>query len=160
MAGPPAGRRGRGRASSLGLVAISLGAITAVHGCGNGDPYLTVRDPDGDPVSTGVVTMYHGPHHCGWGDVTFLHLGWPVGHEIARDARMYVRDPDGILAGRTVATYVDDAPLPQKARFTGYTSDVGQVWLADDEEVAYLVSDEDGKQVEAWPRTKTVLGCD
>jgi hypothetical protein len=47
-----------------------------------------------------------------------------------RHPRMYVRDPEGVLDEQTVAGFQPDADLPA------------------------------GDQVEAWPRTKSLIGCD
>ena len=76
-------------------------------------------------------------------------------------ARTYVRDPEQELADQTVTDFEPAAELPSAAAFTGYSSDDGELWLdpARQDQVAYVVS-EDGGDVEAWPRTETLIGCD
>lgn len=68
-----------------------------------------------EDVDQETVEMYRGPDHCGWQGVTFLRLQAPAGQGLGRAARMYIRDPDGLLADQAVAPYDATATLPQGA---------------------------------------------
>ena len=144
-----------------GMFGLGL-AFMLLSACGDSDPRLTVRDRDGREADTKEIEVYRGPDHCGWEGVTFLRLGSPVGQNMGHVDRMYIRDPDGVLADQTVRKFNRRVTLPNDARFTGYASDPGQLWFARDDQdtVAYFVSDDGGRHVEAWPRTKAILGCD
>jgi hypothetical protein len=138
----------------------ALTCLVLAAGCGD-DDQVQVWTKDCTAQDTSVIESYRGSSHCDYEDVTFLHVGWPLGSTIDDEARMYVRDPDDVLADQTVTGYEPEAELPDAARATGYSSSVGELWLSnqDQDTVAYLVSD-DGDQVEAWPRTRTIVGCD
>jgi hypothetical protein len=142
-----------------GVLVLSFALLVA---CGERSPYLTVRDRDGRVADTSEIEVYRGEEHCGWQKVTFLRLGSRAGEEPHGEPRTYVRDPDGVLAHQTLVKYDGSTTLPNDARFTGYTSDAGTFWFARDDQdtVAYVVSNEGGKHVEVWPRTKTIVGCD
>ena len=138
---------------------LVLAVCLATSGCGS-DEKSTVWERDGQPTDPEVIESYRGSDHCDYEDVTFLRVSWPLGTTDGRP-RMYVRDPDGVLDDQTVAGFQPDAELPDEARSSGYSSPVGELWFAsaDEETVAYVVSSV-GDEVEAWPRTKSLIGCD
>ena len=103
-------------------------------------------DTDGERVPTSAVTSYQGPEHCDWQSVTFLHL----------DERQYLRDPEHRLTSETAVPYDGDVDLPGDAVDTGYRRGDDELWLSDDQTIAYLVT---SNTVEAWPSTTHVVGC-
>ncbi|MDQ4052820.1 MAG: hypothetical protein M3237_08970 [Actinomycetota bacterium] len=139
------------------LVVVPIWLVSA--GCGN-DEKSTVWEREGQPADPDVVESYRGSDHCDHEEVTFLRVSWPIG-TTGGQPRMYVRDPEGVLDHLTVSSFQQDAGLPDEARSSGYSSPVGALWFApaDEDSVAYLVSNE-GDQVEAWPRTTSLVGCD
>lgn len=79
------------------------------------------------------IESYQGESHCDWDKVTFLRVGWPLGTESDDTSHMYVRDPHGVLADKTLAKYGADASLPEAAEDTGYSSEDGELWLVPDD---------------------------
>ena len=146
------GERGRAR-----LLVMAVWLVSAA--CGS-DEESTAWSRDGQPADTDVIESYRGSGHCDYEDVTFLRVSWPLG-TTGGQPRMYVRDPHGVLDEQTVAGFQPDAKLPEQALSSGYSSPVGELWFAaaDEDTVAYVVSD-GGDRVEAWPRTKSLIGCD
>lgn len=136
-------------------------ALALVLGACGGDPARYRWQQDGQQVDEELIYAHRGEEHCDWEDVTFLYLDWPVDEIAPEGRRLYVWDPEGILDDVTWVGSTDDADLPDDARSTGYSSDLGELWLApsDQDVVAYLVS-EDGDEVEAWARTDRIIGCD
>jgi hypothetical protein len=140
------------------LVVVATWLVST--GCGADDDEPTAWDLAGQQADTDVIESYRGSDHCDYEDVTFLRVTWPLGETDGRP-RMYVRDPEGVLDGQTVAGFQPDAELPDEARSSGYSSPVGELWFAraDEDTVAYVVSS-GSDQVEAWPRTTSLIGCD
>ena len=138
-----------------------LGSTLVVAACGSGDAEVTYWSNGAG--QNRAVESYAGAEHCGWQDLTFLHIAWPLPGQTGPAAnRQYVRDPAGRLAGEVLATYAPRADLPVDARTTDYTGPDGQqLWLApsDSDKLAYVVYP-DSQRVEAWPRTTKTLGCD
>jgi hypothetical protein len=144
------------------LAATLVALLLSLTSCGGGDESAGVWRRAGRDVDTLVIQSYRGASHCGWQDVIFLDLGWPLGSRASGgNGRMYVRDPGRVLVDEWVGEYEPKARLPEDARSTGYASDLGELWLSagDADSVAYVVSAH-GKHVEAWPRTKGLVGCD
>jgi hypothetical protein len=141
--------------AATGWVCVLLGVLAA---CGGGDR-STAWDHHGKEADLSAIESYAGAEHCGWQDVTFLNLRWPLSATGSAERRMYVRDPDNVLAEHALGDFSARATLPANAEFTGFSSDLGELWVVPDgqEPFAYLVSDD---RVEAWPRTDQVLGCD
>lgn len=141
------------------LALLLLAAVLmVVAGCGGSDE-PTTWEKDGRAVGASVIESYRGDDHCGWDEVTFLAVGWPLGTASDGTSRQYVRDPDGVVADKTLAEYQPSASLPDDAEDTGYSGEIGELWLVpENPDLAYIVSGED--DVEAWPRTRQLLGCD
>ena len=142
--------------------AMVLAVLSLVGACDHGGGSPTGWELSGQDVDLDVIHSYQGEEHCDWQDVTFLQVAWPLGTSGAQGkARMYVRDPERVLAEQSLAEFQSDARLPEDAEFTGYSSEVGELWLApgDQDTVAYVVT-KDGEHVEAWPRTRSLMGCD
>lgn len=139
-----------------------LFALLSTGACGDGDESPSVWEHAGRDVDTNVIQSYQGADHCGWQDVIFLDVGWPLGTAgVHGKGRMYVRDPERVLVDQWVDEFQQNARLPEDADFTGYSGDVGELWLSpgDEDSVVYIVS-EDRQNVEAWPRTESLIGCD
>ncbi|MEU7799273.1 hypothetical protein AB0J14_18525 [Micromonospora arborensis] len=143
------------------LLCALIGGALVVAACGPGDAEVTYWSNAARQDK--AVESYAGAEHCGWQDVTFLHVEWPLpGQTGAAANRQYVRDPTGRLGAEVRATYVPRAELPADARTTDYTGPDGQqLWLApsNSDDLAYVVYP-DPQRVEAWPRTTQTLGCD
>jgi hypothetical protein len=148
------------RSSWLVLCAL-IGGTLAVASCGSGDADVAYWNNGGKQDK--AVESYAGSRHCGWQDLTFLHVAWPLPGQTGPAAnRQYVRDPAGQLGADVRASYAARAELPADARTTDYTGPDGQqLWLApsDSETLVYVVYP-DSERVEAWPRTTRTLGCD
>lgn len=146
-------------------LAWSALAVLALSGC-TGSPAAEVeyvdypgpvwRDGERRAVSAEVLNVIRGPEHCGWGSAAILHVGWPLGRESENisQARLYVRDPHGVLPKDAVSTPGDLAAiLPEDAQASGYATDGLELWISRSEidEAVYLVT-EGG--VERWPRAE------
>jgi hypothetical protein len=113
--------------------------------------YEVWTDRNGRRVPLTVISSSAGAAHCDWQKAHFLGTGE------GKDARLYARDPDGVLGDEMLrAPYRDDVTLPADAEDTGYRLGDRQLWLTDDRDTAY-VRTPDG--VEAWPRVKDGMGC-
>lgn len=116
---------------------------------------------DGEPVSDDVVAVELGPAACGWENVGFLEVTWPLtpaeGEETER--RQYVRNvDDSVPAERLLAPYDGGSSLPRGARYTGLHTASFQLWFGpDSDQWAYIVA---GPTVEAWPRADPPLECE
>ncbi|MFF3333943.1 hypothetical protein ACFYWX_31070 [Streptomyces sp. NPDC002888] len=114
-------------------------------------PYEIWTDEQGRRVPTTRISSSAGSAHCDWQEAHFLELGQ------GEDARLYARDPDGVLEpGMLTAPYDGDVPMPAGAHDTGYRLRDRRLWLTGDPAKAY-VRTPDG--VEAWPLVKEGLGC-
>jgi len=153
-------RQGRTQATvRKAVLTLVLGPLLAA--CALLYPQLAAwTDASGQTVPDETVYWYHGPDHCEWQSVVFLHVGWPLGSHWASSPphRTYARDPDGIFAQDLFMGTLDlDAELPASAEDTGYRSGDTELWLDPaDEGVAYL---RDGDSVERWPRFIEFFGC-
>ena len=145
---------------ALLVPALALALLLVLGACG-ADPARYRWQLDGEQVDQERMYAHQGEEHCDWEDVTFLRLDWPLDDPAPDQRRLYVWDPKDVLGDRTLAGSTDDADLPDDAESTGYSSELGELWLApsDQDTVAYLVS-EDGDEVEAWARTDRIIGCD
>lgn len=95
-------------------------------------------DERGRAVPTTTVHSRPGPEHCGWDDLTFLHLGG------AERGAVFVRDRHGEFGAEMLrTTYDDEVVLPADAEDAGYRRENLELWLAPDHSAAYIV-DGDG----------------
>lgn len=159
------------RCKRLLVVAVVLaGCSSSVLGDVSIDGYTsTWRGPDGAPAVRGSVLdrtfevqTIAGSDHCGWEDVVFLIVGWPLGttHDTWAESRQYIRDEDGDIDHPTLlSTFDADVDLPEGARSSGYQNEAGELWFGPDngDEAAYVQLD---GRVERWPRTDELLGCE
>jgi hypothetical protein len=130
------------------------------------DPPSTMPFPgtpwalDGRPVENDVIQLIAGPEHCGWQDVLFLTMGWPLGRPAVTSdlARQYVRDPSSTVANATGGPFQPSVPLPADAFFTGYRYGADELWVstATVDDIIYYVRD---GHVEGWPRAPEIIGC-
>jgi hypothetical protein len=109
---------------------------------------LIWTNADGERVPTGRIVSAPGPEHCGWQDMTFLHLG---------EEAVYVRRPDPSLHTYFAEPYDPRRPLPHSAVDTGYQRAGDHLWVSPDRQRAYVGN---RHTVELWPRTVKPLGCD
>lgn len=141
------------RASSpLASVATAFDPAPAYPG------YTWIRG--GRPVSTQELVTAAGPDHCGWQSATFLTIGWPPGTKAATfaHARMYIRDPLGVVRSSYRDALVLRATLPKDARATGYRHGVLEIYVSpsDQDEAIYVVSP---SGAERWPRSDPPSLC-
>lgn len=109
---------------------------------------LTVwTDADGAAAPTTEIQSWVGPAHCDWQSMTFLHVG--------EDA-VFVRAPQPELEDFFASRFQTDVVVPKDATDTGFMTGEDHLWLAADEQVAYVGS---ARRAEAWPRTVEHLGC-
>jgi len=113
---------------------------------------------NGRPVTPQELVSAAGPAHCGWESATLLTIGWPPGtvSPTASGARLYVRDPNGVLGYRQLL--VLHATLPENARPTGYRYGSLELFLSpsDQDKAIYIVS---RSGVERWPRANPMNVC-
>lgn len=130
-------------------------------------------DPAGVPVPDGLVRdgaaapltlqVGFGPEHCGWQEVVFLDLAWPLGEQVTvydeDRVRQFARDVDGVLGERLQGAYIRDVELSPGAADTGYHRQ-GNRLLVDEAsaEDAVYVERPDGS-VERWPRVLPPALC-
>ena len=114
----------------------------------------------GQPVSAGELGASAGPKHCEWQSATILTIGWPLGtdsNNIAQ-ARVYIRDPRGVMGKTYQQMLATHARLPADARPTGYRLGSIELYLSpsDRDRAAYLVAP---SGAERWPRADPFMGC-
>ncbi|WP_282700656.1 hypothetical protein [Streptomyces sp. CC219B] len=115
--------------------------------------YEIWTDRDGRRVPITTVHSNEGPEHCDWQTAHFLSTG------DGKDARLYARDPEGVLPPEMLtAPYDGEARMPDAARDTGYRYADRQLWLTEDDRSPAYVRTPDG--VEAWPLANDGFGCD
>lgn len=116
---------------------------------------------DGRFVDSAELDASAGPSHCGWGSVTMLNIGWPLGTRstTADQDTQYVRDPGHTLqTSNLVGTWARNPTLPVDASDTGFRYGALKLYLAvsDQNSYAYLVSPTDS---ERWPRSDPMTLC-
>lgn len=113
----------------------------------------------GSPVAREEIVTAAGPGHCNQQSATFLTIGWPPGTKAFTfsAARLYTRDPNGVVAKSLRDALVRRATLPGDSVSTGYRHGVLEIFVSpsEAEEGIYVVSPSD---VERWPRN-TRGGC-
>lgn len=128
----------------------------------------TWQGPSGAPAERGsgpdrtfeVQTIF-GADHCGWEDVVFLSVGWPLGTspETSEQSRQYIRDENrDIESAPLLSTFDAEVDLPDDSWSTGYKNQVLELWFGPDngDEAVYLKMEE---RVERWPRAKEHVAC-
>ena len=147
---------------ALALMRILVPDLSTVSGAFDRPPsypgYQWSRH--GQPVSAGELGASGGPSHCDWQSATILTIGWPLGtdsNNIAQ-ARVYIRDPRGVMGGTYQQRLVTHAQLPADARPTGYRLGSVELYLSpsDQDQAAYLVAP---SGAERWPRADPFMGC-
>jgi hypothetical protein len=115
---------------------------------------------NGRSVPTEELETSGGPNHCDWQSATILHIGWPVGtvSNNAGQARVYIRDPKGVMGGTFRRDLVTHAKLPADARPTGYKLGNIELYLSpsDQDQAVYLAT---SQGAERWPRANPFYAC-
>src|SRR4051794_35177955 len=111
------------------------------------------EDESGRRVPVARIQSFQGAEHCSWTDITFLLVG------PERKADWYVRDTHGEFSTLLRTSFTSKAALPDGATDTGLHRDGRQLWIGPEKEAAYLVSLDDGRDVERWPAAKRRIGC-
>jgi hypothetical protein len=101
----------------------------------------------GEPMPAAKIFSRAGPGHCGWEDVTFLHI----------EDELYLRDPEGVLAGKAALPFRVVDALPGDAVDTGLHTATQRLFRVADPRVV-LVRGEDGT-IERWGRALDQIGC-
>jgi hypothetical protein len=86
------------------------------------------------------------PAHCGWESATMLRVY----------DRLFIRDPEGVLADHELETYDPDIALPADARSTEYHEGDRRIWRGSDPNAIYVVYPD---HVERWPAEEPGFGC-
>jgi hypothetical protein len=107
-------------------------------------------DGDGRRVPVATLTSTAGPEHCDWQDITFLTI----------DRTTFLRDSRGELADYLQGAFTADATLPADATDSGFGHDGRELWLERDRSAAYLVAQDDPRDVERWPAERRPIYCD
>jgi hypothetical protein len=116
-------------------------------------------DARGCLVRRDVIMTRTGAEHCGWQAVRDILMGNPLGRSHSHaPARIYVRDPAGVLRKPEIArAFQADVKLPSDARDTGYRQAGAQLWMQSTSDASlYLVR---SNRVERWPRDTAPSGC-
>ncbi|GAB2576398.1 hypothetical protein GCM10027168_06770 [Streptomyces capparidis] len=115
------------------------------------DAYEIWTDRDGRRVPTTAVSSNTGPEHCEWQTAHFLGTGR------GPDARLYARDPEGVLPREMLTAPFDaTAALPRDAEDTGYRLRDWQLWTVPDRSAVYVRTP---AGVEKWPQVRRGMGC-
>ncbi len=104
-------------------------------------------DDAGDRVPTAMIFSRPGPGHCGWESATFLHL----------EGSLYLRDPEDVLAGRTVMSFATVDAMPADAVDTGLHTSEWRLFTVRDTRVVYVKAG-DGV-IERWARAIDQFAC-
>ncbi|HEY8732005.1 MAG TPA: hypothetical protein VIN69_08505 [Candidatus Limnocylindria bacterium] len=114
----------------------------------------------GRPVGPEELVTAAGPDHCGWQSATFLTIGWPLGTSATTfaQARLYIRDPLGVVRTAYRESLVLQATLPSDARPTGYRHGALEIFVSpsDEDGAIYLVGP---SGAERWPRSDPPSLC-
>jgi hypothetical protein len=116
--------------------------------------------PNDEPF---VMAVWRGAEHCGWEDVLFLQLSWPLGVElpdpIDDQSYQFVRwSGDDFDPSNFATTFDADATLPAAAHDTGYQRKGWHLWVADKriKQAVWLLR---GHVVERWPASAYPIAC-
>lgn len=132
------------------------------------DAVGTWYDSSGAPLPQGqpfVMDVWRGPTHCGWEDLLFLVISWPLGTKVpgpfmgSRHTHMFVRlTTDDFESSDFATTFDPNAELPADAHDTGYNRNGWHLWASDRriKQAVWLVH---GATIERWPAAKQLFGC-
>jgi hypothetical protein len=171
---------GGSRAIRLAFVAVAMVALVVVgwrldlFGMRSGMPYSSVAAAfdlpptypgyvwtrDGNAVSEFELVTSAGPDHCGWESATYLTIGWPPPSvaSFATGARLYIRDPHGVVGASYRDGLAPHASLPSDARPTGHRHGAIQIYVSpSDQDRAIYVVGPGG--AERWPRSDPMTLC-
>ena len=89
------------------------------------------------------MDVWQGPTHCGWGNLVFLVISWPLGTEV----------PGAFMSDRRTRMFV---PCP--VRDTGYHRNGWHLWVMHGaiDRAVWLVH---GNTVERWPAAREIIAC-
>jgi hypothetical protein len=119
--------------------------------------------PDGQPL---VLSVEAGASHCGWQDVVFLAMAWPLDRPVRggfmSDPRthVYAWQPDDAYPSSSLTTTPRVvATMPSDARYTGLHRGPWQLWVSPSwiEFAVFLKSD---TTIQRWPFVAKFVGCE
>jgi hypothetical protein len=115
---------------------------------------------NGHPVSPEELVTAAGPAHCGGQSATYLTIGWPLGtvSTTSAQARLYIRDPNGVVSPSYRQLLGLHATLPSDARPTGYSYGSIKLYLSpsDQDQAIYVIGP---AGAERWPRSDPMALC-
>ena len=115
---------------------------------------------NGHPVTPEELVTAAGPAHCGAQSATYLTIGWPLGtvSTTSAEARLYIRDPNGVVSPSYRQLLGLHATLPSDARPTGYSYGSIKLYLSpsDQDQAIYMIGP---AGAERWPRSDPMALC-
>ena len=114
---------------------------------------------NGQQASQEEIASAAGSSHCNWKSATFLSIGWPLGSRPirAQDARLFIRDPHGVVSRTYQQQWLKQAALPADAYDTGFRLDAIALYLSSsDPDGAYLKAP---AGTERWPFASGFQAC-
>lgn len=110
-------------------------------------------DESGERAPVTEIYSFKGAEHCAWEHITFLHVG------LVDPQAQFVRDTEDQFTGFLTTTFATVDSVPNGAVDTGYDRNGRSLWLTPERDAAYLVSDDDPRDVERWPAESRPIGC-
>ena len=139
-----------GHTGDVGWEVVGLRACDPAEfdpGHGLTDDTTLWLDADGERVPADRIFSRPGPGHCEWQTAIFLHF----------DGKLYLRDPEGVLADQTVGPFRTVAALPADAVDTDLHTPDWRLFTVPDDRFVY-VRTTDGT-IERWSRANDEIGC-
>lgn len=118
--------------------------------------------PDGRPL---ILSVEAGSSHCGWGEVVFLAMAWPLDRPVRGGfmsnprTRVYVWQPDSAYPQSSLATTpAVVSRMPSDARYTRLHRGSWQLWVSPSriDTAVFLKGD---TTIQRWPFVNKFVGC-
>lgn len=149
-------------------LSVPIALLVAATVVGGASPIGQWYRPDGTPVPTGhplVLAIYTGSSHCGWQNVAFLDMAWPLDRPVpgpylsSPRTTTYVWQTDPAYPTKGLVTTPSMVPqLPADARDTGLHRGSWHLWVSPSE-LATGVYLKSGSTIERWAYVSTFFGC-